>query len=282
MALDALAALVRQVLHARSAAPAATLEYPLEEEGRLYEAHSRAPVAKHLEVLLGDYRIGGERFIDLFQTCMQATGTVVTPFNVFQRYETRAQLCRYLLTTLDVPGARAECGVYRGASALLLCHAMRSRIPGFRGEGMHLIDSFSGTSESTTADFIPVRDASGETDLRAFFTAGKTDTSAQLVHSYLSGSFPDASIHAGWIPEVFGNLLQTNWAYVHLDLTLYEPTLAGLEYFYPRLSPGGVILCDGSIFCPGAEKAVRQYCDQAGIAYAVLAHREHVLIKDAD
>jgi O-methyltransferase len=31
------------------------------------------------------------------------------------------------------------------------------------------------------------------------------------------------------------------YAFVSLDVDLYQPILAGLEYFYPRLSAGGYI-----------------------------------------
>ena len=260
-----------------SPSPATTL--PLEEEQRLYAAHGRAPVERHLDILLGDYRVGKHPFVDLFRRCMEETGTVVTPFNVFQRYQSRQLLCQYLLATLDVPGLRAECGVYRGASALLLCHAMRSRLSAFDGAGMHLIDSFSGTSASVDADLIPVRDATGAVRRESFFPKGKTDTSVELVRRFFDAEFGAVDIHKGWIPAVFAALPEARWAYVHVDLTLFEPTMATLEYFFPRLSPGGVMLCDGSIFCPGAETAVRQYCEREGLGYVVLGHREHVLVK---
>lgn len=253
--------------------------YPLEEEQRLYDAHGRAPLERHLDILCGDFRIGDHRFIDLFRECLQVTGTVVTPFNFFQRFETRVQFCKYLFATLEVPGMRAECGVYRGATALLLCHAIRSCDPAYDGAGMHLIDSFRGTSESVAQDYIPVRDAGGATQMQAFFPPGKTDTSPQLVRGFFAADYPQAEIHAGWIPQVFGSLPDGAWSFVHVDLTLFEPTLAALEYFYPRLAPGGVILCDGSIFCPGAEAAVRQYCDTQRLPFVMLGHREYVLLK---
>ena len=63
----------------------------------------------------------------MYFRCLEDTGTVVTPFNVFQRFQTRHDLLRYFLETLDVRGARVECGAYRGATALLLCNAWRSR-----------------------------------------------------------------------------------------------------------------------------------------------------------
>jgi hypothetical protein len=258
-------------------APAAL---PLEEERRLYEAHGRAPVETHLDILLGDYRIGRERFIDMYRDAMRATGTVLTPFNVFQRFDTRAQLCRYLLATLGVPGRRAECGAYRGATALLLCRALRNREPSFDGQGMHLIDSFCGTSRNVAQDLIAVRNGDGDLQMAEFFQAGKTDASEAQVRATFASEFPGVAVHAGWIPAVLSSLPEAAWAFVHLDVTLYEPTLAALEYFQPRLSPGGVILCDGSIFCPGAEAAFTTYCERNSLGYAMLGHREYVLVNE--
>lgn len=254
-------------------------EYPLEIEEKLNRLHGRTPVERHLDILFRDVNVGAENFADLYGRCLKVTGTAVTPFNVFQRFQTRLDLVRYFLATLPVPGARAECGAYRGATALLLCHAWRSRQADFRGEGFYLIDSFSGTSPASAHDLIPVRGADGTTRMEAFFKAGKTDTSVELVRGFF-GDFPQVQICAGWIPQVFTTLPERDWAFVHLDLTLYEPTLASLEYFYPRLNTGGVILCDGSIFCPGAQQAWVEFCAMHDIAYISLGHRESVIIKN--
>lgn len=257
-------------------APAA---YPLDEEKLLFEVHARANIERHLDILVGDYRIGAERFIDMYRAALEATGTVVTPFNVFQRYETRRQMCRYLLATADVPGLRAECGVYRGASALLFCRTLKAQRGAYDGEGMYLIDSYSGTSPAMEQDLIPVKDADGATRMSEFFPAGKTDVTADLVRGFFASEFPRAKIQAGWIPAVFSRLPDAAWSFIHLDVTLYEPTLAALEYFHPRLSPGGIILCEGSIFCPGAEAAVRQYCEHSGASFVLLGHRLYALLK---
>jgi hypothetical protein len=252
--------------------------YPLDIERKLNDAHGRAPVDLHLEVLLGDVRVGGEKFKDLYGRCLEKTGTAVTPFNVFQRFQTRATLLQYLNATVHLGGARAECGAYRGATALLLCHALRARRPAFRGEDYFLIDSFSGTSASVEADLIPVRGENGEFRMEAFFPAGKTDVTPDMVRGFF-GEFPAVSICAGWIPRVFSTLPECHWSFVHVDLTLFEPTLAALEYFYPRLCAGGVIVCDGSVFCPGVEKAVEDFCAGCKIPYAVLGHREAVIVR---
>ena len=31
---------------------------------------------------------------------------------------------------------------------------------------------------------------------------------------------------------------------MHIDVSLYEPTLKSLEFFFPRLVDGGIIICD--------------------------------------
>ena len=254
-------------------------EYPLELEARYSDLHARVAVKRHLGILYGGLRIGGEPFPDLYFRCLEETGTVLTPFNVFQRFQTRHDLVRYLLATLDVPGARVECGAYRGATALLLCRAWRSERADFTGESFYLVDSFSGTQASGERDYIPVREAGGEAKMAPFFPAGKTDVRIEDVRGAFR-EFPAAQIVAGWIPEVFHALPDTAWAFVHLDVTLYEATLAALRYFYPKLSPGGVLICEGSVFCPGVEKAVGDFSAAAGnVPYATLGHREIVFMK---
>ena len=273
--------LIRKLIDAaRGHDTAPAVDHPLEIEEKLGALHARAPARRHLDILYGDVRVGDTAYVDLYFRCLEQTGTAVTPFNIFQRFQSRLDLLRYFNATLDLPGARVECGAYRGATALLLCHAWRSRHAGFDGNGFHLIDSFSGTSESSEHDRIPVRDASGATRMEAFFPAGKTDASASAVRGYFN-EFPRVGLHEGWVPGVFTSLPKTAWAFVHLDLTLYEATLAALEYFHPRLTAGGVIVVDGSIFCPGAQKAVDAFAAASGAAYVMLGHREAVFINAA-
>lgn len=51
--------------------------------------------------------------------------------------------------------------------------------------------------------------------------------------------------HQGYIPESLNVLpIPDSIIYMHIDLNSAIPTLAGLEFFYPRLIKGGVILFD--------------------------------------
>lgn len=273
--------LLKRLIAAARSAPGMRLpepELPLEVEEKAVRLHTRSDVQRHLEILYGDVKVGAERYTDLYFRCLQETGTAVTPFTIFQRFQTRLDLVHYLYATLAVPGAYAECGAYRGATALLLCHAWRSRAPAFDGSGFYVIDSFSGTPESDERDLIPVRGDGGGIRMTSFFPPRKSDVEVDKVRGYFRG-FPRVEIAHGWIPDVLETLPEPAWAFVHIDLTLYAPTLSALEYFYPRLSPGGVLICEGSLFCPGVQKAVDSYAAAHDVPYVTLGHRELVFTK---
>ena len=54
---------------------------------------------------------------------------------------------------------------------------------------------------------------------------------------------------------------EDTFALVSIDVDLCNPTKAGLEFFYPRLTPGGVILVhDYNDDWPELMKAVNDFC----------------------
>ena len=80
------------------------------------------------------------------------------------------------------------------------------------------------------------------------------------VRHNLSG-LDDIEFHRGWIPERFAEVADRRFSLAHVDVDLYQPTLESMEFFYPRLSAGGILVCDdyGSRKCPGAYKAVNEF-----------------------
>ena len=51
------------------------------------------------------------------------------------------------------------------------------------------------------------------------------------------------------------------FSFVHIDVDLYQPTLDCLEFFFPKLVSGGIIVCDdyNSSQFPGAKNAWDYY-----------------------
>jgi predicted O-methyltransferase YrrM len=83
----------------------------------------------------------------------------------------------------------------------------------------------------------------------------------------------------GWIPERFDIVSDKTFSIVHIDVDLYQPTRDALEFFYPRLNPGGLMICDdyGSVACPGAKKAVDDFCKRLGKVPAALTTGQAVI-----
>jgi O-methyltransferase len=126
---------------------------------------------------------------------------------------------------LNVPGAVAELGVYQGDQAKLI-NAL------FPDRPLYLFDTFTGFSEN---------DLSSETSNK-FSSASLGDFSNTSVETVLEKMpFRDCvRICQGYFPESAINIEQ-NFAFVSLDVDLYEPMLAGLFWFYDRLNQGGYI-----------------------------------------
>jgi O-methyltransferase len=75
--------------------------------------------------------------------------------------------------------------------------------------------------------------------------------------------FNKISIHKDWIPQCFPDVEHNDFCFVHIDVDLYQPTLDSIEFFYPRMNQGGVILCDdyGFTSCPGVTKAINEFLE---------------------
>ena len=154
---------------------------------------------------------------------------------------------RWMLTQLmrlveGVPGDTAECGVFRGAGSYLMCRMNAAQAS--RQRRHFVFDSFAGLSEPDARDGAHWR--------RGDLACGADEVRAQLAE------FAAVSLLPGWIPERFAEVADRRFAFVHVDVDLYEPTRDSLAFFLPRLSEGGILLCDdyGFTSCPGATRAV--------------------------
>lgn len=177
----------------------------------------------------------------------------------------------HLLALGQLDADTAECGVYRGLGSRLIRH-YAEQLPRHRGYAHHLFDSFEGVSEPTEAD----RPAAGVRPWRA----GDMAWSLEDVQHNLS-QWSDVQYHRGWIPGCFEAAAAARFAFVHIDVDLYEPTRDALAFFYPRLIPGGVIVLDddGFLTCPGARRAVDESAATISERFVRLPTGQAVLIR---
>ena len=139
-----------------------------------------------------------------------------------------------------IPGDMAELGVASGSSAKMISERAPERT-------LHLFDTFEGLPRP------------GATD-SARFRESQYRHSLESVQQYLNGN--KVSFHKGLFPESTAGLSDTRFAFVHLDGDLYESTLAGLEWFYPRMNRGGILICHDYDTSVGVNRAFEEFFAQ--------------------
>ncbi len=152
------------------------------------------------------------------------------------------------IVTRKIPGALAEIGVHRGDSARVFHHYCPER-------KLFLFDTFTG--------FAP--DDLARESLRFGYneTTQFSDTSVDLAIRNIAPRGDAVRPIVGWFPESIPPALRTEtFAFVHIDVDLEAPATAGLEFFWPRLSPGGYVVIHDYNAWPGLRLAVDQFCAQ--------------------
>jgi O-methyltransferase len=143
----------------------------------------------------------------------------------------------------NIPGIVAELGVFKGTTARLFHETLPNK-------EILLFDTFEGFDG---------RDIDHEKENSKAEIAG-WDVSIPEVKKYI-GSSELIKIFQGYFPDTTKNINPNNrYALVHLDADLYHPQKSGLEYFYPKMSLGGVIIIhDYNNEYYGSKKAVDEF-----------------------
>jgi O-methyltransferase len=162
---------------------------------------------------------------------MTDTGMLMNGFGAYQIIE-------LVKATGKIPGALAEVGVFRGGTARLICEAKGDR-------DLHLFDTWEGLPEPTEAD-------RGSGFRNRDYVASMQETS-----KYLSG-YSGVHFYQGLFPATADRIRDLKFSFVHLDVDLYVATVSGLEFFYPRMSRGGVIISH-DYYSPGVRTAVDEF-----------------------
>jgi O-methyltransferase len=146
-------------------------------------------------------------------------------------------LARGVEETAKLPGDMAELGVYQGGSAKVIAFSAPQKT-------LRLFDTFAG---------LPADDAGG-----GAHKAGEFAAPLEEVKKYLSAY--RVEFHVGFFPETTAPVAEARYAFVHLDGDLYQTTKDALEYFWPRLVPGGLLYLDDVDWpnTPGVNRALQE------------------------
>jgi hypothetical protein len=157
----------------------------------------------------------------------------------------------------DIPGAIVECGVFKGAS-LVRFATFRDM---FGNPFSKKVIGFDTFAEFPEANF--EGDKKGR--MRHIGAAGSMSISKGQLEGILKHKGIDK-----FVELVEGDITKTVPAYLdshpelkisilNLDVDMYEPSVAVLDYFYPKIVRGGVLALDDYGVFPGETKAVDDY-----------------------
>ena len=163
----------------------------------------------------------------------------------------------------DIPGAIVECGVFKGTSLArfatfrdLFGNSYSKKIIGF-----DTFDEFPETDFSEDQSFRErfIKNAGSESiskeQLMQVLKHKETDKNLELVEGDIMQTVPE---YLEKHPELRISLL-------NLDTDIYEPAKVILEYLYPKIVKGGILILDDYGTFPGETKAVEEYFAESDI-----------------
>lgn len=154
----------------------------------------------------------------------------------------------------NVQGAVAELGVYRGDFAKVINGIFPDR-------KLYLFDTFEGFPDSDL-------NYEMENGLLINEIGRLSNTSVD----YVLGKMPhreNCIVRQGYFPDTAAGLEDERYAFVNIDVDLYKPILAGLEYFWPRLADNGYIFVHDyfSFSYAGVRKAIEEFAEKQQIGF---------------
>jgi O-methyltransferase len=141
---------------------------------------------------------------------------------------------------LDLPGDLAECGVFQGHVALAMGLILKQQ--GSR-KTLYALDSYQGFDEAADREATQLKDGIVNPLLKSGAFSG---TSVALIERKirLAGLSDVVKPVPGYFRDTLPRMLEREYCFVHLDCDLGASYQECLQYFYPRVVPGGYICFD--------------------------------------
>jgi len=169
----------------------------------------------------------------------------------------------------EIPGAFVECGVWKGGQ--VIAGAEQLKILKEERE-IFLFDTFAGMTEPSEVD-IDLRKNSASSQLEG--TSPQADNLwAAVSLNEVEENLKKVNYPRGLVRFIVGDVRKTltiksnlpnSIAVLRLDTDWFDSTQAELEYLYPLLSIGGVLLIDDYGHWNGAKLAAEKYFEDRGL-----------------
>lgn len=187
------------------------------------------------------------------------TYTLTTP----ERIASLVNAVKYVVNN-KIQGDIVECGVWKGGSSMAAIQSL-IHFNDTQEREIYLYDTYEGMSEPTDDD----KAVSGESAKDMLNNSDIGDSTSVWCYSSIDEvksnihqlGYPKSKIHfvKGKVEDSIPKEIPQKIAILRLDTDWYESTKHELEYLYPLLVSGGVLIIDDYGHWAGAKKAVDEY-----------------------
>ncbi|TXL88907.1 TylF/MycF/NovP-related O-methyltransferase [Streptomyces sp. IB2014 016-6] len=166
----------------------------------------------------------------------------------------------------NIPGDIVECGVWRGGSMQACARTLLAL--GETDRGLHLFDTFEGMPPPTAEDLR--RDGKSAEDLLAAQGKDRPIWAVASLEDVQAGfedvPYPGERVHyvQGLVEDTVPQQAPEQISILRLDTDWYASTKHELEFLYPRLVSGGVLLIDDYGYWQGSRQAVDEFLEKTG------------------
>jgi O-methyltransferase len=181
--------------------------------------------------------------------------------------EFRAYVCCWAAAqAARLPGDFVECGVNEGWLSLTICHFLDFNS---LGKAFYLFDTYSG---------IPAEQISERERERAalhHYVDCYEATKAKFV------GFPNARLVRGRIPETLPAAPVDKVSYLSIDMNIAKPERDAIEFFWPKLSRGGIVVLDDYAFggYDAQHETMDEFASSVGVGILTLPTGQGLIVK---
>jgi len=169
--------------------------------------------------------------------------------NLYTWDQVRRDMLILLLRSIierQIQGDIVEVGVYQGLTAKMIHYYLPDR-------KLYLFDTFDLLDEKDLT--IEKRETGMEYNKEWFI-----NTSIEQVLKYIGKKNDNIIIHQGYFPDSIPEEFNSKkFAFVHIDVSLYKPTLDALNTFFDKMSCGGFIVLHDYNSNPSVRKSTDEF-----------------------
>lgn len=165
-------------------------------------------------------------------------------------------------------GDFVECGVNTGILSLAICDYVNFNM---LDKSFYLFDTFSGIPESLMSSF--------EAKDRLHSNSKYPDCYEQAKLNF--SNYPRAKLVRGMVPDTLSKVNVDHVCYLSIDMNIAYPEREAIEFFWPKLSPGAMVVLDdyGWLNYENQKNTMDEFALKVGVEILTLPTGQGLIIK---